>query len=170
LHPSHGNDACFELLELAFGQTSPALRRSGRIAEAHHQATQLGDGEARLLPEPQNGEPAHTPPPATPVALACDPGALDPATRRDHFTWISEQLPSLVKGISQLPDGIGLKFSAADLGSVATFVDRERRCCPFLRFDIELMPGEKFLWLRLRGLEGVERFLRAELFPRSPKD
>jgi hypothetical protein len=99
--------------------------------------------------------------PSTPVALACDPGALDRATRTEHFTWIRDELPRLVMEVSELPDGIGLKFPAADLAAVATFVDRERRCCPFLRFDLALPPGEEILWLRITGPEGVKRFLHA---------
>ncbi len=112
---------------------------------------------------------AHTGALGSTVALACDAGALDPAARADHFTWIRNQLPRLVREVSELPDGIGLKFSAADLGSVATFVERERRCCPFLRFDLALTPGEEVVWLRLTGLEGVKQFIRAELFARSPE-
>jgi hypothetical protein len=102
----------------------------------------------------------HTSTPSTPIALACDPGALDPATRTEHFTWLRHELPRLVMEVGELPDGIGLKFPAADLAAVATFVDRERRCCPFLRFDLALPAGEEILWLRITGPEGVKRFLR----------
>jgi hypothetical protein len=111
----------------------------------------------------------HTFIPDAPVALACDAGALDPITRSRHFIWIRFQLPRLVREVTELPEGIGLKFSAADLRSVATFVDRERRCCPFLGFELTLLPGEEVLWLRLTGGEGVKRFLRAELLANSPE-
>lgn len=103
------------------------------------------------------------------VALACDPRALDLITRTRHFIWIRYQLPRLVREVTELPDGVGLKFSTADLRSVVTFMDRERRCCPFLRFELALPPGEEVFWLRLTGPEGVKRVLRAELLAKSPE-
>jgi hypothetical protein len=105
----------------------------------------------------------------SPVALACDARALDPVTRTRHFIWIRYQLPRLVKAVTELPDGVELKFAAADLEPVASFIERERRCCPFLRFELELVPDEEVLWLRLTGPEGVKRFLGAELLASPPK-
>jgi hypothetical protein len=102
------------------------------------------------------------------VPLACDARALDPVTRTRHFIWIRYQLPRLAKEVTELPDGIGLKFAVADLRAVARFIDRERRCCPFLRFELELLPGEEVLWLRLTGPVGVKRLLGAELLASAP--
>jgi len=115
-------------------------------------------------------ESAHAWAPGSPVPLACDPHALDPITRTRHFIWIKHQLPRLMREVTELPDGVGLKFSAADLRPVATFIDRERRCCPFLRFELALLPGEEVFWLRLTGAEGVKPFLQAELLAKSPED
>jgi hypothetical protein len=112
---------------------------------------------------------AHTSTLDSAVVLACDTHTLDPITRTRHFIWIRYQLPRLVREVTDLPDGFGLKFSAADLGSVVTFMDRERRCCPFLRFELTLLPGEEVFWLRLTGPEGVKRFLRAELLAKPPE-
>ncbi len=103
---------------------------------------------------------AHT---STPPALACNVGALDPATRIDHFTWIRDELPRLVTEVRELPNGIALAFPAAQLASVATFVARERSCCPFLQFELDLPSGEEPLWLRLTGPKGLKAFLSALL-------
>jgi hypothetical protein len=47
--------------------------------------------------------------------------------------------------------------------TLARWVDGERRCCPFLRFEIDKEPLEGPLWLRLTGAPGVKDFLQAEL-------
>ena len=103
------------------------------------------------------------PTPPGDVALACDATALDSETRRAHFTWLSEDLPRLVAELQDLPDGYGLRLPGASFPAVATFVERERRCCPFLRFAVELEPGGTVLCLKLTGPAGVREFLEAEL-------
>lgn len=103
------------------------------------------------------------PSPAGDVAFACDATALDAETRREHFTWLREDLPRLVAEVEELPGGYGLRLPGRSFPAVATFVDRERRCCPFLRFAVELEPGGAVLWLRLTGAAGVRGFLEAEL-------
>jgi hypothetical protein len=112
-------------------------------------------------------ESAQSSTPASGVALACDPHALKLITRTRHFIWIRYQLPRLLREVTELPDGFELKFSAAELRSVVTFMDRERRCCPFLRFELALLPGEEVFRLRLTGAGGVKRFLQAELLASS---
>jgi hypothetical protein len=39
----------------------------------------------------------------------------------------------------------------------------ERQCCPFLRFNIRLEPGEGPIWLELSGPEGTKDFLNSFL-------
>src|SRR5437868_9390343 len=73
--------------------------------------------------------------------LACDAGALDPATRAAHFTWIRQELPSLIQAAHELPNGLALELPVEALAAVADFIDRERRCCPFLRFELHVAPA-----------------------------
>ena len=44
-----------------------------------------------------------------------------------------------------------------------TFVDLERRCCAFLRFELTVEPGGGPVWLELTGPPGTREFLQAEL-------
>ena len=99
----------------------------------------------------------------TSQSLACDAAALDPAVRAAHFAWIQTELPRLLVGFRELPDGYALDFAADAWESVATFVAHERRCCPFLAFALELASGGGPLHVRLTGPDGVKRFLAAEL-------
>jgi hypothetical protein len=97
------------------------------------------------------------------IPLACNPAALDERTRAEHFRWIREELPRLVTSLKLVPGGAELEFRAADLVALARFVDRERRCCPFLRFELTLPAGEEILRLRLTLPGGVKQFLAGEL-------
>jgi hypothetical protein len=99
----------------------------------------------------------------TDAVFACDAAALDAETRREHFTWLREELPRLVAEIQELPGGYSLRLPGNSFPAVSTFVDRERKCCPFLRFTIELESGGAVVWLRLTGPAGVRAFLDAEI-------
>ncbi|MGH7579993.1 MAG: hypothetical protein ACREM9_07460 [Gemmatimonadales bacterium] len=68
-----------------------------------------------------------------------------------------------VEEISELPDGLGFRFPAGEYDSVTEFVGRERLCCPFLTFTLNVSPDRGSLHLRVTGAEGVKDFIRAEL-------
>jgi hypothetical protein len=95
-------------------------------------------------------------------ALACDAGALDPATRAAHFAWIRHELPSLLRAAHALPNGVALELPVDALAEVAAFIERELRCCAFLRFELDVAPAAGTLWLRLTGPAGVADLLQAE--------
>lgn len=65
--------------------------------------------------------------------------------------------------VHQVPNGFELRPPAEALSAVGLFIDRERRCCPFLRFALEVEPAAGPMWLRLTGPDGVVEFLRTEL-------
>jgi hypothetical protein len=68
-----------------------------------------------------------------------------------------------VEEIRELPDGLAFRFLAEEYDAVTEFVGRERLCCPFLTFTLEISPERGSLRLRLTGAEGVKDFIRAEL-------
>ena len=64
----------------------------------------------------------------------------------------------------------GEAFQMIDLGTgsgaillAAEFITRERLCCPFYTFTLELEPAGGALWLRLTGAEGAKAVLQAGL-------
>jgi len=65
--------------------------------------------------------------------------------------------------IRELPDGLAFRFLAEEYDAVTEFVGRERLCCPFLTFTLEVSPERGSLRLRLTGAEGGKDFIRAEL-------
>jgi hypothetical protein len=64
---------------------------------------------------------------------------------------------------SELPDGLAFRFPAVEYDAVTEFVGRERLCCPFITFELDIAPNCGMVLLRLTGAEGVKDFIRAEL-------
>ncbi len=62
-----------------------------------------------------------------------------------------------------LPEGYAFRFDCSEFEDVARFVTNERRCCPFLTFEVELAAQSGPIWLRMTGPEGTRAILDAEL-------
>ncbi len=96
-------------------------------------------------------------------ALACVPSAIPAAERQRHFELARELFTTLAQERVQLPDGYAFKFAADEFEAVARFVTNERKCCPFLSFEVELAAQSGPIWLRMTGPEGTREVLDAEL-------
>ena len=70
-----------------------------------------------------------------------------------------------VEEVAELPDGYGYRFpgDGGQLELLLEFIAAERRCCPFLSFELAFEPHGGPLWLRLRGSPQVKAFI-AEAF------
>ena len=99
--------------------------------------------------------------PATP--LACIPGAIPQAERASHFELLA-RLGARAREKREVPDGYVYGFDAGDFDDLARWIANERRCCPFLRFAIELEPDGGPIRVRLTGPPGTRAFLDVE-FP-----
>src|SRR5919112_5275228 len=57
---------------------------------------------------------------------------------------------AMVEEVVELPDGYAYRFAGADgpLEFLLEFIAAERRCCPFLSFEIAFEPHGGPLWLR----------------------
>ena len=62
-----------------------------------------------------------------------------------------------------LPNGYALRFRPDAFDDVARFVANERKCCPFLSFELLLDAASGPIWLRMTGPEGTRAVLDAEL-------
>ena len=94
--------------------------------------------------------------------LACQIGMLDAAQRQRHQI-VLRQLSQAVQAVQELPDGYALRFEADTCLLAAEFIARERLCCPFFHFILDVEPDGGPLWLRLTGRTGVKQILREEL-------
>lgn len=95
--------------------------------------------------------------------FACDMTAIPAEKRGVHSALTRRLMDQAVDEIRELPDGLAFRFAAEEYDAVTEFVGRERLCCPFLTFVLEVLPERDSLVLRLSGAEGVKDFIRAEL-------
>jgi hypothetical protein len=96
--------------------------------------------------------------------FACDMTALDAKGRERHAV-VTRQLNDGVQEVRELPDGYALRFtpSQESILLVSEFIARERLCCPFFSFELQVEKDGGPVWLQLRGREGVKAFIQAEL-------
>ena len=97
------------------------------------------------------------------VPFACDMTAIPAEQRGAHHALIRRLMTQSVEDISELPDGLAFRFPAMEYDAVTEFVGRERLCCPFLTFALEVSPDRGPLRLRISGADGAKDFIRAEL-------
>ena len=102
------------------------------------------------------------------LPLACVPGAIPAAERPAHFERLGRLFGTEVRERRTSADGYVYRFDAAAFDELARWVTNERRCCPFLRFTLELTPGDGPIWVSLTGPTGTQTFLDAEL-PALPR-
>jgi len=90
--------------------------------------------------------------------------AIPPSERGQHVAAI-EEVFGAVEEIRELPDGYSFRLENETtlLVKVADFIAKERVCCPFFGFAVQIEPEGGALWLSLTGREGVKPFIRAEI-------
>jgi len=96
------------------------------------------------------------------IPIACDMKALPD---REAHEQVGSQLMPQVQHITDLEAGyeIGFPIDAREL--VSKFVDGERRCCPFIYFELHIPPASDTVILRLHGSGAVKAFLKQQLIP-----
>jgi hypothetical protein len=94
--------------------------------------------------------------------IACLLSEREMAIRGDE---IARGLFAAVEETAELPDGYAYRFAndPALLDSLMEFIAAERRCCPFLTFELAFAPHGGSIWLRMRGSPRVKAFI-AETF------
>lgn len=95
--------------------------------------------------------------------LACVMGAIPAEERAAHAALLKYLFATAVRERQELAEGFAFRFGADDVDAVARFIVNERKCCPFLTFELVLMPQAGPVWLRLTGPAGTRTFLEAEL-------
>lgn len=107
------------------------------------------------------------------IPIACTPGAIEEEggteARRRHDD-ISRRLLTRAVRKEQREDGLCFVFDA-DVETIALageFIARERLCCPFLGFRLEVDPRADAFRLVLSGDADVMAFLEAELLSKVP--
>lgn len=97
------------------------------------------------------------------VEFVCVPSAIPAAERAAHFSLARRLFTEMARELVPLPNGVAVRFAGDAFDSVSRFVANERKCCPFVDFEVSVAAGEGALWLRMTGPEGTRELLQAEL-------
>lgn len=97
------------------------------------------------------------------IPVACVPAAIPEAERSSHFALARRLFTVLAKERKDLPSGYAFRFEVSELATVSQFIANERKCCPFMTFEVDVAPADGPLWLRMSGPEGTRAVLDAEL-------
>jgi hypothetical protein len=140
-----GYERCFQVMEAA---------DEAQLSEWMRHWTDLVDFE--VVPVRTSEEAAAAQAPALPIACTLLPGEL--AAKGDAL------LPGLIaraREQEEISDGVRLRFEAKDgvLAQIASVLEAEHRCCAFLRFRLQVEPGDGPITLEVTGPAGTKEFL-----------
>lgn len=96
------------------------------------------------------------------IPFACNMSAIAPSMREKHIEKIKEVFQA-VSEINELTNGFTfiLPNESSLLFSLMTFIEKERLCCPFFKFKIEI-EADKNVFLTISGDNGIKDFIKAE--------
>ena len=104
------------------------------------------------------------------IPIACRPLALTDSERSTSAK-LRAEVAGAVTASAELADGyrFNLRPDAVVFAHAAEWIALERRCCPFLSFDLAWTPGDDAApTITLTGPEGTKGFLAEEL-PELPQ-
>jgi hypothetical protein len=98
--------------------------------------------------------------------IACNLTAIDEDQREQHKS-NSEELFTAIKEWLELSDGYAFRLPTDSemIEKAGAFMARERQCCPFFKFNLEVTPDGGPVWLKLRGNEEVKQFVKQNVIP-----
>lgn len=98
------------------------------------------------------------------TVVACRPFALSPA-ERTRSQELRARVTAAVQEVRPREGGYAYRLGADPevFRATAEWVTLERRCCPFLSFELHWEPEPAEAWLHLYGPEGTRAFLAEEL-------
>lgn len=98
--------------------------------------------------------------------LACNRTAIDKEKREQHKKNSMELFSSIEEWL-ELPDGYALRIptKAELIEKAGAFIARERQCCPFFNYNLEVTPYGGPVWLKLTGNQKVKKFIKQNVIP-----
>lgn len=100
--------------------------------------------------------------PAAESPIMCNLKALTPAERTAHAATTKKMAAAVVK-VEDVEGGYRLHLNnTLAAGELLQWVEAERRCCPFLDFEVRLAREDGARTLQMTGRQGVKEFLAAE--------
>ena len=96
----------------------------------------------------------------TPEPVAC---TLTAGQLREDAADLLPGLIAAARAVAWQPEGVTLTLDAADglLTRIAAVIERERGCCAFLRFTLDVAPGRGPVTFEVTGPAGTRAVLEA---------
>jgi hypothetical protein len=94
----------------------------------------------------------------------CDLTALH-AIGRQRRRELAEAVGRAARKRTELPNGYALDAHKITIAAASEWIALEKRCCPFLKFQVRADSLSETLTVELTGADGVKEFLRAEFTP-----
>jgi len=98
--------------------------------------------------------------------IACDLTAIEDNEREQHKV-NSEELFTSIEEWLELFDGYAFRVPTETemIEKAGAFMARERQCCPFFKFNLEVTPDGGAVWLKLRGNEELKQYIKQNVIP-----
>lgn len=98
--------------------------------------------------------------------IACDPSAIDEAEHDEHRQ-VSDVLFKRITDLRELSDGYAFRLPAETdvVQAAGAFISRERLCCPFFHFTLDVAPDDGPVWLEVTGRDGVKAYIEDAVLP-----
>lgn len=95
-----------------------------------------------------------------PLTLACDLTVFSADEHASHGAALAAIRDATLERL-ELPNGYRYRLTDDDtiISTVAGFIARERRCCPFFTFALEVEAPPGGTWLQLTGPEGAKEII-----------
>jgi hypothetical protein len=94
------------------------------------------------------------------TSLACNFGAI-PEDERDRHTEVATNLFESIAAVEELSEGYAFRLPSEPsvLAQAGEFIARERLCCPFFQFDLEVEANQGPVRLTLTGDASVKQYI-----------
>jgi hypothetical protein len=96
------------------------------------------------------------------LPIACNLPEQEQQQRREA---LASDIYKNFQQVDELTDGYAFRYPGGEEwpAKLLEFITFERRCCPFITFELVFEPAQGPVWLRLRGAAGVKEFISEEL-------
>jgi hypothetical protein len=97
-----------------------------------------------------------------PPTFYCNLNALSPKERAKQEK-IAKKIWAAQTAIKELEDGYAfqLQREKVSLVELAEWIIGEDKCCSFFHFEVEVERNRGPLWLKIRGDQGIKKFIQA---------
>lgn len=96
--------------------------------------------------------------------IACDLSAIEDENLEQHKRHSTKVINS-VKEFRELSDGYAFRIpsNTESITHAGAFISRERKCCPFFKFTLEVSENRGPVWLKMTGDSQVKTYIKKNI-------